>query len=226
MDAETKNEDVREFENALISIRGNSLRYKNSVFSLHNIVSLTFDSVRRERTKPYDITEYYGYSKWWVKYFFFTTIATIAFVSFAEMGFYSAKGIESWLIDTFELRPSTLKAVLQYFFISVALALPMSILTFLIAKYKSWSYNSYRYYYVNGLRIIFVNNMILYFIGNNDSGFIEDTLRGIESFIAEPMGSTSKAMSINFSDNSIKIDEVSNSNVVGGNVSGGIYSGE
>lgn len=216
--------DVREFENQIISIRGNSLRCKNSVYSIHNIVSMTFDTVQRVKTRPDGIDGWLSFAKNAFKYFLFGIVVWIL-VLVLEYNDFTNEELIAWLANLFGAAMSDMRDYFGAFFGTIVLAFFASIASLIIGKIWEWFYEANKYYYVHGLRVIFVNNMTLYFIGNNDSNFIEDTLRGIESFIAEPSQNGTREMVVNFSNNSVNIDEVSNSNVVGGNVSGGLHNG-
>ena len=218
------NKDVREFENTVISIRGNSLRCKNSVFSIHNIVSMTFDTVQRVKDKPDGIDGWLSFAKNTFKYFLFG-VAVLILLIVLEKNDFSTDRLIAMLANLVGVSTTDMGEYFQLFIGSVGLAFLASIASFVIGKLWGWIYESNKYYYLQGLRVVFVNNMTLYFIGNNNSNFIEDTLRGIESFIAEPSQNASREMVINFSNNSVNIDEVSNSNVVGGNVGGGLHNG-
>ncbi|MCI5131571.1 MAG: hypothetical protein D3904_08605 [Candidatus Electrothrix sp. EH2] len=72
---DSNDNDIREVQNALVTIKGNALRCQNSIFSIHNIVSLTFDSVAKEITEQSDYSckciEFTIASQWFALWFYF-----------------------------------------------------------------------------------------------------------------------------------------------------------
>ena len=217
------NNDIREFSNALVIIKGNAMRHANSVYSIKNIVSMTFDSIRKEIPEPDSINDKYRWSKFFFKYFIYSLMFIITLI---VLHFNTEFDIDKTIDLTRKyigINYSEMVDYIRFFLLITPISFALSVLLFIIATLSKWNHSPY--YYIHGLRIIFVNNTTLYFVANSDTGFIKDTLKGLERFISNPSFRDNNEMVINFSNRSVNIKEVKDSNVIGGDVEGNISNG-
>ncbi|CAK8712557.1 MAG: hypothetical protein CDV28_10913 [Candidatus Electronema aureum] len=89
------NLEVKEFRNALVTIKGNALRCGDSIYSIHNIVSLNFGSFKKEAgVEIFQV----GYFELIIKYFLFMVLVGICSL-FAMFFLVDGLGIRYKLIN-------------------------------------------------------------------------------------------------------------------------------
>lgn len=217
------NNDIKEFRNALITIKGNAMRHGNSVYSIKNIVSMTFEFMRKEIPEPSSIKEKYEWSKFFFKYFIYSLVfLLILLILDVSIGMDIGKIIE-WVSNNFHIRDEDIRIYFGFFGLSIKFSFFISVFIFILAEFSRWNHTKYND--IHGLRVTFVNNSTLYFLASSHTGFIEETLKGLEEFISDSGFRDSNEMVINFSNRSVNIKEVKNSNVVGGDVQGNVSNG-
>ena len=207
------NSEVKEFSNALVTIKGNALRCGDSIYSIHNIVSLNFGSFKKE-----DGVEIFqvGYCELIIKYFLFMVLVGIC--SLFVMVF---------LVDGLGLRYKFINFNNDYIFLLwiIIIFIIFNIKMFLYIKEQRKVRRIHRYEWIDGLKIIFVNNFQLLLVSNTNTGFIKQAIDHLYLFISNTDYSNKKELIINFSDSSINIKEAVGSNIIGGNVQGDVKNG-
>ncbi len=199
------------------------MRCENSVYSIMNIVSVTFDSIRKENPEPQSIQDNYDRGKLFFKFFLFVCAILIILVVWEANDRTSINVIIDWLRSESGLNEKEFRDLLMFLLLAIPASLLISILFLVRATWSRWTHVDY--YDIHGLRVIFVNNLTLYFVSRSDSGFIKETIDGLEEFISNPAYRERNEMIVNFSDRSVNINEVKNSNVVGGDVQGDVSNG-
>lgn len=195
------NSEVKELHNALITIKGNALRCGDSIYSIHNIVSITFDSVRKENECPAyvkNISYLYGFFS-----FYCLLILVLIFL------------IDKVYIDKY----------IEYVAWSAGASFLLVGILSPFHDNAQKKYEKNRYYFTDGLRIIFINNSSLFLVSNSTTGFIKETVDRLYSFISNPELTSKNELTINFSDSSININEAVSSNIIGGSVQGDVKNG-
>ncbi len=205
------NSEMKEFQNALVTIRGNALRCGNSIYSINNIVLVTFESVQKENEKHPDANG--------IKYNFFALILFSLLLSVALFFFREASFVKKLHeITSIDIEGAvTIFCILSFMFSIGAVFAMIEVL---------WGRLTIdRYYFIDGLRIVFSNNINLFLISRTNTGFIKETICHLEKFISNPVYSQNNELVINFSDSSINIKEAVGSNIIGGIVQGDVTNG-
>lgn len=208
---DSKNNDIREVENALVTIKGNALRCGDNIYSIRTIVSLMFESIKKEKKRPDSIGIVGFFAKLLIRYFL---LALVLLIAFQLLDYLS-------LIDI-----SSFEEPIKVNFVgSIFISLLLSWICFGIEDSLKTSYEKNKYHYTHGLRVVFINNLTLFLVSRAETGFIEETIKYLELFISNPEYSRKRELVINFSDRSVNIKKADNSNIIGGNVEGNVTNG-
>jgi len=214
------NKNFNPIKNGTIRITGNALLYNNSVYSINNILSLTFNSVTQIRDKPEVIQN--SKNRMILYFKMATVVLVILLISLFIItnlqnnneNIFTDYGINEVIVKYIAQISIIFISFILFFYFLTLVNLVLWIVTLLY-------YNSNKKYTISGLEIKFITNYSLFFITKNSQDEIKKVVDEIYKVIS--LGSNyRKEIKINFTDRSIKVDKLENSNLVGGDMRGNI----
>lgn len=200
------NDSVLEVEGGHIRIVGNAITWGNYIYSASNILSVSFDSIRRERLAPEIIEASKEVTIFFFKIVLIFTLVITIFIS-------SSMFLDVSVSENF----SELRIIFSSL---VGVTSVITIIFFIIWQVSNLIYQLKRFYWVYGFTITFITGHSLMFKTKKHKKFVDQTLSYFHEIISN--GLIDKQININFNENKINIKKSVNSTIVGGNVDGNL----